>query len=140
MCMLTESLQLLDAVASPGDPLFYLHHTWLDKVFWDWQALDLPARLTDMGGRLVQLPRGTPPPPPLPGAEVGPPDIPPVPWSFPPADSLVLIPGSPFQVPAGDPGNVTTLTHILNMIGLIPNATIADIMDIGGPLLCYEYV
>ncbi|KAK4450357.1 tyrosinase [Podospora aff. communis PSN243] len=132
--------RLIDAVASPGDPLFYLHHTWLDKVFWDWQALDLPARLTDMGGRLVQLPRGTPPPPPDPDAEVGPPEIRPNPEAFPPSDSLIPDLDSPFQVPAGDPGNETTLTHILNMIGLIPNATIADVMDIGGPLLCYEYV
>jgi len=40
----------------------------------------------------------------------------------------------------GDPGNVTTLGHVLNMMGVIPNATIADVMDIGGPLLCFEYV
>jgi len=40
----------------------------------------------------------------------------------------------------GDPGNVTTLNHVLNMMGVIPNATIADVMDIGGPLLCFEYV
>jgi len=40
----------------------------------------------------------------------------------------------------GDPGNVTTLGHVLNMMGVIPNATIADVMDIGGPLLCFEYI
>ncbi|MBE3050506.1 tyrosinase family protein, partial [Candidatus Bathyarchaeota archaeon] len=34
-----------DPVASPGDPIFYLHHTWFDKMFWDWQSEDLPARL-----------------------------------------------------------------------------------------------
>lgn len=41
---------MLDPIASPGDPIFYLHHTWLDKLFWDWQKLDLPARLSDIGG------------------------------------------------------------------------------------------
>ena len=40
---------------------------------------------------------------------------------------------------AGDPGNTTTLGHVLDMYGLIPNATIGDVMDIGGDLLCYEY-
>ncbi|PGH26524.1 hypothetical protein AJ80_01838 [Polytolypa hystricis UAMH7299] len=31
---------MLDPIASPGDPLLYLYHTWLDKVWWDWQKLD----------------------------------------------------------------------------------------------------
>ncbi len=26
-----------NGVSSPGDPVFYLHHAWLDKIFWDWQ-------------------------------------------------------------------------------------------------------
>lgn len=39
---------MLNGVSSPGDPLFYLHHTWLDKVFWDWQA-----RTTAIGGTNV---------------------------------------------------------------------------------------
>lgn len=38
-------------------------------------------------------------------------------------------------------GNVTTLNHTLSVLGLIPNATISDVMDIrGGSLLCYEYI
>lgn len=40
----------------------------------------------------------------------------------------------------GDPGNVTTLGHILNMAGVIPNRTIVEVMDIRNQLLCYEYV
>lgn len=40
----------------------------------------------------------------------------------------------------GDPGNVTTLHHILNMGGVIPNRTIAEVMDIRNQLLCYDYV
>lgn len=41
---------MLNGVSSPGDPLFYLHHTWLDKVFWDWQALDRATRTTTISG------------------------------------------------------------------------------------------
>jgi tyrosinase len=37
-------------ISSPGDPLFYLHHTWLDKIWWDWQKQNLSVRLTEMGG------------------------------------------------------------------------------------------
>jgi tyrosinase len=39
-------------------------------------------------------------------------------------------------------GNVTTLNHTLSVLGLVPNATVADVMDIrgGNGLLCYEYV
>lgn len=37
-------------------------------------------------------------------------------------------------------GNVTTFNHTLTVLGLVPNATVADVMDIGAGLLCYEYV
>jgi tyrosinase len=33
-----------------------------------------------------------------------------------------------------------TLDDELNMYGIIPNAKIRDVMDIGGDLLCMEYV
>ena len=42
-------MQMLDPVASPGDPIFYLHHTWLDKLWWDWQKED-KKRLSEIGG------------------------------------------------------------------------------------------
>ena len=124
---------MLDGISSPGDPIFYLHHTWLDKLFWDWQKLDLPARLSDIGGPNLPQPFN------FPTTTVGglPVTFPPF-ETFPPEDSLVVPPGSP--QPQGDPGNTTTLTHVLNMLGVIPSATIADVMDIGGDLLCYEYV
>jgi len=121
-------------MASPGDPLFWLHHTWLDKVFWDWQARDLPARLTDMGYINIQGPV----------EDVGLPQ--PFPWEptwSPPFESLFPLPSSPreWEIPVGDGGgNVTTLSHVLNMFGVIPNATIRDVMDIRGGLLCYEYL
>lgn len=50
--------QMLNGVSSPGDPLFYLHHTWLDKIWADWQALDKEKRVKEMNGRNV-MPDGT---------------------------------------------------------------------------------
>jgi tyrosinase len=41
---------------------------------------------------------------------------------------------------AGDAGNETTMSHVLNMLGVVPNATIADVVDIAGGILCYEYL
>jgi len=46
--------QLVNPQSSPGDPIFYLHHAWIDKLWWDWQARDLETRLTDMAGRNKQ--------------------------------------------------------------------------------------
>lgn len=40
----------------------------------------------------------------------------------------------------GDGGNVTTLEHNLWMVGIISNATIGDVMDLGGETICAEYV
>jgi tyrosinase len=39
----------------------------------------------------------------------------------------------------GDPANETTMNHVLNMFGVVPSATIQDVLDIAGKLLCYEY-
>jgi tyrosinase len=39
----------------------------------------------------------------------------------------------------GDPGTTTTLSHVLTMYGSITNKTIADVMDIQGGYLCYQY-
>ena len=43
-------VKMQNGVSSPGDPLFYLHHTWLDKIWADWQGKDKAKRLTEMGG------------------------------------------------------------------------------------------
>lgn len=45
--------QLLDLFISPSDPLFFLHHSNIDRIFWSWQAKKLPARLTDVSGNIV---------------------------------------------------------------------------------------
>lgn len=105
------------AKASPGDPVFFFHHANLDRLWWEWQKLDLPARLSDMTGRntptiefLTNPTRG---------------------WD-PPGPSLTEY--------SGDPGDTTTLKHVLWMGGVIANATVADVMDIQGKLLCFDYV
>ena len=120
---------MIDSIASPGDPIFYLHHSFLDKVWWDWQALDLPSRLTDMGGQNVQDVFDIP-------QEPGNFTLPP---GFPPLEAMVP-PAEPHLPEGDDGGDVTTLAHILNMFGIIPNATIEEVMDIGADVLCYEYV
>ncbi|KAJ6534938.1 tyrosinase, partial [Mycena capillaripes] len=40
-----------DRYSSPGDPLFYLHHAFLDKLWWDWVGMDFSSRAEDMSGR-----------------------------------------------------------------------------------------
>jgi len=67
-----------NGVSSPGDPLFYLHHTWLDKAFWDWQAKDKAARVKRVGGTNIG-PDFAPGFPPRPAS---------IPWVF----SFLLLP------------------------------------------------
>ncbi|KAI1360115.1 hypothetical protein F5Y08DRAFT_344034 [Xylaria arbuscula] len=100
-----------DATLSPGDPVFYLHHGWLDKLWWEWQKRDLPNRYTDMGGS--NLPIG---------------------------GSVLGGQGPEFTDYFGDNGNITTLNHRLYMTELYPNLTIADVMDLNGDVICSEYI
>jgi len=41
-----------DPFSSPGDPIFYLHHGMMDKMWWDWQKMDLKKRTKEVGGTL----------------------------------------------------------------------------------------
>ncbi|KAI0190321.1 Di-copper centre-containing protein [Astrocystis sublimbata] len=86
---------------SPGDPVFWLHHTFIDKIWWDWQTRNISVGGNNtFGGR-----------------------------------------SDPAYVPHfGDGGNTTTLNHVLFSHGLAPNITIDDVMDLGGPYMCAEYV
>lgn len=46
------TLFIQDVFTSPGDPVFYLHHAMIDRVWWIWQLQDLDSRLTSVGGRV----------------------------------------------------------------------------------------
>ncbi|CCX05366.1 Similar to Tyrosinase; acc. no. P07524 [Pyronema omphalodes CBS 100304] len=85
-----------DGISSPGDPLFYLHHTFLDRVWWRWQMENKNQRSYDISGYTSKT-----------------------------------MPES---------GWVTaTLQDELNMFGIVPNATVAEVMDLDGPY-CVEYI
>ncbi|KAI0440817.1 hypothetical protein F4803DRAFT_456341 [Xylaria telfairii] len=40
---------MADAIASPGDPAFFMHHLYVDYVFRKWQIVDLSRRTTISG-------------------------------------------------------------------------------------------
>ncbi|KAL2289210.1 hypothetical protein FJTKL_02238 [Diaporthe vaccinii] len=44
-----------DLYASPADPIFYLHHASLDRVWWSWQTYDLENRLRDISGPIFLM-------------------------------------------------------------------------------------
>lgn len=41
-------LDMFDLMTSPNDPLFFLHHAYLDKIWAGWQAVDPAARTYDL--------------------------------------------------------------------------------------------
>lgn len=101
--------------ASPGDPLFFLHHTNLDRLWWNWQQASPENRTNDIG-EIENVPI----------------------YSYLLQNNFVF-PDNLLPY-ANDNGNITTLNHTLWMAGLVPNVTIADVMDLGGDLICAEYV
>ncbi|KAI0122938.1 amino acid transporter [Xylariales sp. AK1849] len=101
---------MADPTLSPGDPVFYLHHAYLDKLWWEWQKLDLNARLTDMDG--VNVPRGSNPDP-----------------------AIVDYFGDGGNITTLNHNLwMTALTEIA------PNVTVGDVMDLNGPVICAEYI
>ncbi|KAG9196597.1 hypothetical protein G6011_01718 [Alternaria panax] len=42
-----------NAAKIPGDPLFYLHHGNMDRIFCEWQQKDLGTRLSQVGGPVM---------------------------------------------------------------------------------------
>ncbi|GME39079.1 amino acid transporter [Neofusicoccum parvum] len=106
---------MLDVVGSPGEPVFFLHHTNLDRLWWEWQQANLTTRLTDMGGRNI-------------------------PYTSYLEQNGMDYPSASLTDYFGDDGNVTTLNHNLWMLEIMPNATIKEVMDLGGDLICAEYV
>ncbi|KAL4940282.1 hypothetical protein BDV06DRAFT_224224 [Aspergillus oleicola] len=106
---------MFDPTESNGDPIFYLHHAYLDRLWWQWQRADLPTRLSDMGG------------PNVPPQEIF--DL-----------AGIRAPGNVEGINEGDPGNETTLGHVLSMNGLVPDVTVADVMRLEGEVICAEYL
>ncbi|RDW60602.1 hypothetical protein BP6252_11985 [Coleophoma cylindrospora] len=45
---------MADMYASPVDPLFYLHHSCIDRHWWEWQNEDPATRTYQMGGYTTQ--------------------------------------------------------------------------------------
>ncbi|KAK8046328.1 amino acid transporter [Apiospora saccharicola] len=108
---------MLDVALSPADALSFMHHNNLDRLWWQWQSKNLTSRLTDMGGINV-------------------------------ATFSILADAQPKSLPAsafvpyfGDGGGaVTTLNHNLWMGDILPNITIAEVMDIHSDAICIEYL
>ncbi|VUC28059.1 unnamed protein product [Clonostachys rosea] len=103
-----------DPIASNGDPTFYLHHAYLDKLWWEWQQEDPTNRLKDIGG----------------------PNTPP--------DWLIEQVGRNISSDIlnynGDEGNTTTSKHVIWTNNLTLNVTIAQIMDISSDTICAKYI
>lgn len=45
-----------DPMTSPGDPLFYFHHTSLDRIWWIWQMQDVEKRLYVLPNASMPMP------------------------------------------------------------------------------------
>ncbi|KAL4866978.1 hypothetical protein BDV12DRAFT_198707 [Aspergillus spectabilis] len=106
---------MFNPIESNGDPIFYLHHAYLDRLWWQWQQADPGRRLSDIGG------------PNVPPQEI--------------LGTVGLSAPSPTVVDyAGDAGDTTTLNHVLWVHGMVPNVTIAEVMDLGGDVICAEYL
>lgn len=45
---------MANAVSSPGDPIFYLHHGYIDRIWWQWQSKDIGRRVREISGSTVQ--------------------------------------------------------------------------------------
>ncbi|KAK6193398.1 hypothetical protein LQW54_012493 [Pestalotiopsis sp. IQ-011] len=97
-----------DVANSPGDPVFFLHHHFIDLQWWKWQVRDLDARLTEIGGTN--------------------------------GDSEGDAPASIADYD-GDNGSTTTLNHVLQMMDLYENVTVANVMSTNYTSVCltYEY-
>ncbi|KAF2167248.1 hypothetical protein M409DRAFT_22675 [Zasmidium cellare ATCC 36951] len=102
-----------DAMLAPGDPVFFLHHANLDRLYYEWQRAS-PGRVNEIAG------------PNTPGPEFA-------------ADNWGR-PGPEFTESSGDGGGETTLNHVLWMAGMIPNATISQVLDIHSEINCADYL
>ncbi|KAI1503635.1 Di-copper centre-containing protein [Biscogniauxia marginata] len=142
---------MVNPLLSPGDPIFYLHHGYLDKLWWDWQSENITTRLTDIGGNNTAsgFPSGFnfTGAPPFGGGNGGQSN-----FTAPPG-FLPLNPSGPLPFPGmnktlnkaltdyfNDGGNITTLNHTLWSASIMENITIADVMDPRGGFICAQYL
>lgn len=44
-----------DLDSSPGDPMFYLHHGFIDRLWWQWQQSNASYGLTAIGGNAYNV-------------------------------------------------------------------------------------
>lgn len=120
-----------DPLGSPGEPLFYLHHSWVDKLWWDWQEADPKSRTHDIAGPNTQ------------GFDVG---FPEVPGNKDEENEAVFGEMREEQRrwedsgTRGNDGGEVTLTHVLTSLGVIPDVEVGEVMDTRTEYLCYEYV
>ncbi|KAK3368749.1 hypothetical protein B0H63DRAFT_535229 [Podospora didyma] len=134
---------------SPGDPLFFLHHAWLDRLWWLWQSQDLPTRLKEIGGANIPVDDSDSP------AGNGASSASGNETSSPSCSAPMGGAGGASRGHGGggtskpnkglidyfnDGGNTTTLDHTLWSARILPNVTIADVMDLHGAFVCAEYV
>src|SRR5690606_40862261 len=50
-----EASQKPYPLTNQPDPLFYLHHAFIDRIWWQWQSANLSTRLTDIAGYTRQF-------------------------------------------------------------------------------------
>lgn len=106
---------MADALLAPGDPIFFLHHANIDRMWWNWQSAGLPGRLTEIGR------------PNTPSEEFNSANS----WST---------PGPEWTATSGDNGPITTLNHVLWVANpLADNVTVASVMDLRSGSSCATY-
>lgn len=113
--LLTYCLTQMDDVSlSPADPLFFMHHTNLDRLWFEWQSQNA-SRLTAIGGPNVAtgvtLSKAQPP----------------------------SLPVEAFLPYFNDDGDETTLDHIMWMAGVVPNITVSDALDPKSDVICIDF-
>ncbi|GCB27455.1 tyrosinase [Aspergillus awamori] len=91
---------MADIKSSPGDPIFFMHHMYIDRVWWKWQQQDPINRLYDISGPTLNHTANV--------------------------------------EPAGGWQNAT-LHYELSSFNIMPNITIAEVMNTQGGYLCYGY-
>ncbi|KAI1818257.1 Di-copper centre-containing protein [Poronia punctata] len=126
---------MVNLFLSPGDPVFYLHHGYLDRVWYEWQSGDLSKRLTEIGGNNTSIF------PPFGGGGGGGGGFG---FNLTDSEGLDFVfamppPDSAFEDYFNDGGKITTLNHTLWSANIMENVTIADVMNPTEGWVCADY-